>query len=131
MTTTLTIRDETTLERLEREFTLTFEGDRLTVKQLIRERVKNEVQQYNAKKTSHFHGLVQPTDAEKTLNGYKLRQPRLIDWEKQYENALKAFQSNGFLILVDDRQVDDLEEFIEIRPDTIVTFLKLVPLVGG
>ena len=131
MTTTLTIRDETTLERLERQFTLTFDGDRLTIKQLIRERVKNEVQQYNAKKTNYFQGLVQPTNAEKTLNGYKLRQPRLIDWEKQYENALKAFQSNGFLILVDDRQVDDLEEFIEIRPDTIVTFLKLVPLVGG
>jgi hypothetical protein len=34
-------------------------------------------------------------------------------------------------LLVDDRQVDELEEEIEIRPDTTVTFLKLVPLVGG
>jgi hypothetical protein len=34
-------------------------------------------------------------------------------------------------LLVDDRQVEELEEVIEIRPDTTVTFLKLVPLVGG
>jgi len=34
-------------------------------------------------------------------------------------------------LLVNDRQVDELEDEIEIRPDTTVTFLKLVPLVGG
>ena len=34
-------------------------------------------------------------------------------------------------MLVDDRQVDELDEEIEIRPDTTVTFLKLVPLLGG
>jgi len=27
--------------------------------------------------------------------------------------------------------VDELDDEIEIRPDTTVTFLKLVPLVGG
>ena len=56
---------------------------------------------------------------------------RRIDPEKQFELARRAFYSNGFILLVDDRQVDELEEEIEIRPDTTVTFLKLVPLVGG
>jgi hypothetical protein len=45
--------------------------------------------------------------------------------------AKRAFYTNGFILLVDDRQVDELEEEIEIRPHTTVTFLKLVPLVGG
>jgi len=34
-------------------------------------------------------------------------------------------------LLVDDRQVDEFDYEIEIRPDTTLTFLKLVPLVGG
>jgi hypothetical protein len=32
---------------------------------------------------------------------------------------------------VDDRQVDTLDDEIALRPDTTVSFLKLVPLVGG
>jgi hypothetical protein len=45
--------------------------------------------------------------------------------------AKRAFYTNGFILLVDDRQVDELDDEIVIRPDTTVTFLKLVPLVGG
>lgn len=45
--------------------------------------------------------------------------------------ALEAFERNGFILLVEDRQVETLEEEIRVRPDTQVTFLKLVPLVGG
>jgi hypothetical protein len=60
-----------------------------------------------------------------------MRGRRRIDPEKQFELAKRAFYTNGFLLLVDDRQVDELQEEIEIGPDTTVTFLKLVPLVGG
>jgi hypothetical protein len=60
-----------------------------------------------------------------------MRKRRKIDPEKQFELALRAFYTNGFILLVDDKQVEELEEEIEVRPDTTVTFLKLVPLVGG
>jgi hypothetical protein len=107
-------------------------AERITVRELIRARVYKEVRDYNLSQPEYFRGLVQPTDAERTLNGFKLRQGRRIDPEKQFEKAIESFYRNGFLILVDDRQVDELEEEIEIRPDaTTVTFLKLVPLVGG
>jgi hypothetical protein len=105
--------------------------ERITVRELIRSRVYQEVKDYNTRRPEYFRSLVQPTDAEQTLNGYKLRQPRQIDWEKQFEQAITAFERNGFIILVDDKQVSDLEQEIEIKPDTTVTFLKLVPLVGG
>jgi hypothetical protein len=75
--------------------------------------------------------LVQPTEAERTLNGYRLRERRRIDWQQQYDKALKAFQGNGFIILVDGRQLEELEDEIELRPDSQISFLKLVPLVGG
>jgi hypothetical protein len=134
MSTTLKIRDETTfsLQGDEvRDFTLDVLRSRISVRELIRTRVANEVRDYNLKQPEYFRGLVQPTDAERSLNGIKIRKGRRIDPEKQFELTIKAFYSNGIILLVNDRQVDELEDEIEIRPDTTVTFLKLVPLVGG
>jgi hypothetical protein len=134
MSTTLKIRDETTVGLggdEDRGFTLDVPQERITVRELIRARVYREVRDYNLDQPEYFHGLVQPSDAERSLNGFKMRMRRSIDPERQFELAKKAFYSNGFILLVDDRQVDELEEEIEIRPDTTVTFLKLVPLVGG
>jgi hypothetical protein len=42
-----------------------------------------------------------------------------------------AFKRNGFVVLVDDRQVTDLDEVLEVSADTEVSFVRLVPLVGG
>jgi hypothetical protein len=134
MSSTLKIRDETTVgigADEDRDFTLDVMEGRITVRELIRTRVANEVRDYNLSQPEYFRGLVQPTDAERSLNGFRIGKRRRIDPEKQFELAIKAFYANGFIVLVNDRQVDELEEEIEIRPDTTVTFLKLVPLVGG
>jgi hypothetical protein len=133
MSTTLTIRDETTFSfgGDDGAFTLDVPAERLTVRELIRTRVYREVRDYNLRQPEYFRGLVQPTDAERTLNGFKVRRRRTIDPEKQFERAIESFYRNGFLVLVDDRQVEELEDEIEVGPETTVTFLKLVPLVGG
>ena len=133
MARTLTIRDETTFNfgGAYEGFTLDLLSERITVRELIRTRVYQEVRDYNLHQSEYFRGLVQPTHAERTLNGFKIQQRRRIDPEKQFERAIESFYRNGFLVLVNDRQVDELEEEIGIQPDTTVTFLKLVPLVGG
>ena len=133
MSMTLKIRDETTLSigGDESGFLLEVPEERITVQDLIRARVYREVHEYNLDQPEYFHGLIQPSDAERSLNGFKMRRRRRIDPDKQFELAKRAFYTNGFILLVDDRQVDELEEEIEVRPDTTVTFLKLVPLVGG
>jgi hypothetical protein len=131
MPATITIRDETTSGSTVHELTLDFLTEEITVRELIERRVYEEVQQYNTAKPGYFHGLVQPTDAEATLNGYRLRERREIDWRAQCAQALEAFERNGFVILVGDRQVDNLDERIRLELTTPVTFVKLVPLVGG
>jgi len=128
---TVTVYDETTSGGRTNELTLEFLDERITVRELIRSRVYQEVTEYNARMPEYFRGLVQPTDAERVLNGYRVRERRRLDWEAQYEKAIAAFQGNGFMILVDDRQVTELDEAVEVRHDSAVTFLKLVPLVGG
>ena len=132
-TTTLTIRDETTLSHGgdDKEFALEVSTERITVRELIRTRVYGEVGDYNLRQPEYFRGLVQPTDAERTLNGFKVQQRRRIDPEKQFERAIESFHRNGFFILVNGLQVDELEEEIEIGSETTVTFLRLVALVGG
>ena len=131
MPTAVTVRDRTTLGQTAGELTLEFLTERVTARELIRGRVYQEVTEHNARQAGLFTGLVQPRDAERTREGFRLRTPRRIDWAEQYESALAAFARNGFLLLVDDRQVTDLDEEIELRHDTEISFLRLVPLVGG
>src|SRR5262249_12257173 len=90
MAATLTVRDETTAGQTLHEFALELLTERLTVRELIRSRVYQEVQDYNLRQPERFLGLVQPTDAEQTLNGFKLKKPRQIDWKQQYEKAVEA-----------------------------------------
>jgi hypothetical protein len=131
LTATLTIRDESATGETLLELTLNVSAERITVRDLIRQRVCHEVEEYNRRKPDTFRGLVQPTDSERTLNGYRLRQPRAIDATTQLAKAIDAFQGNQIIMLVDDRQVESLDEEITLQPNTRVSFLRLTPLVGG
>jgi hypothetical protein len=128
---TLTIHDESATGERLLELTLNVSAERITVRDLIRQRVRHEVEEYNRRKPATFRGLVQPTDSERTLNGYRLKQPRSIDADLQLDKAIGAFAGNQIIVLVDDRQVESLDEEIALRPDTRVSFLRLTPLVGG
>ncbi|WP_030763242.1 MULTISPECIES: hypothetical protein [unclassified Streptomyces] len=127
----VTFVDETTAGGRGDGWTLDMAEERLPLRELIRRRVFQEVAEHHAKRAEVFQGLVRPEGAERALNGYALRTPRRIDPEKQTESALRAFERNGFLVLVGDRQILDLDEEIVLSVGVEVTFLKLVALVGG
>jgi hypothetical protein len=128
---TLTIKDETFAGQVLNEIMLEFDNPSVTLKEIIEARVRQEVQVYNTKLNGFYSGLVEPTDAEKTLNGYKIKPSRLIDEEKQVYVALEAFMKNAYFVLVDDRQAESLEEEVILAPYRSVSFVKLTPLVGG
>lgn len=131
MTATLTIRDETTSGQILNEWSLDVLTEWITVRELIRSRVYQEVQDYNHSQPEYFRGLVQPTDAEQSLNGFKLRKRRTLDWKPQFEKAITGFEANQIIILINGQQVSSLDEEIEIKPGTLVSFLRLTLLVGG
>ena len=131
MSAIITMYDETTTGTKTQVLTLESLQARVSIRELIRMRVYQEVQDYNRAKPETIRSLVQPTDAERTLNGFKLKQRREIDWDAQYKKAIAAFEANGFLVLVDNKQADNLDETIELGAETVVSFVKLVPLVGG
>ena len=133
MLTKLLIRDETTasLGKTEHTFTVHVSGEKISVRELIRQRVTQEVEEFNTRQPAVFRMLVQPSDAERTLNGFKFQKPRFVDPIVQYEKAIESFEGNGFIVLIDDYQMESLDTEITLQPQTSVTFLKLVPLVGG
>ena len=42
-------------------------------------------------------------------------------------NALQAFEDDVYLVVLDSEDVMDLDDEIELRPDSQVTFVRLVP----
>lgn len=131
MSSTLTIRDATLAGETLHEWSLDFLTERITVRELIRGRVYQEVQDYNRRQPERFQGLIEPVDDERALNGPKSTRPRQIDWNRQFDRALQAFRKKQILILVNDEHVEDLDEEIEIKPGTEVSFLRLTMLTGG
>ncbi len=125
------IKDELLSGKSVNEIELDFSSETVTVKDVISARVNKEVEDYNKRLPEYFNGLVEPLDAEKTLNGYKLKAKKVIDAEKQIYIALDAFQRNGFFVLIDNHQADSLDEQIVLKATTTISFVKLTPLVGG
>jgi hypothetical protein len=103
----------------------------LTLRDLIRFRVREEVARHDASPAPRFNGLVQPSDAEVHLNGYAPPRARRLDWGAQAATAIQAFERNGVFVVVDDRQVDDLDDELSLADTDVVSLVRLVPLVGG
>jgi hypothetical protein len=131
MAARLAIYDESTAGEKSVALMLDVPTGRVTVKELIEMRIKREVERHNSNQRPIFNGLVQPTETEEELNGYRFKQLKRVDWQKQFDAAIKAFKANRIIALIDDRQVEDLDREFEIDHTTEVNFLKLVPLVGG
>lgn len=128
--TSITIIDESTMGQ-KQTWSLDILEETLPLREIIRRRIYQEVTEFNARQSLYFRGLVQPSDTERSLNSYRLKKAQKIDWEAQYQHATEAFKRHGYIVLVDERQIDNLDAPIALRAGTEVTFFKLVPLVGG
>ena len=131
MPITINIKDETAGGSIINETPITLDNELTTVKAIILARVNAEVEVYNDKQPEYFQGLVQPADAEKTLNGYRLKAKKQIDPAQQCLVALDAFKKNGYFVLIDNIQAESLEQMVVINSSTNISFVKLTPLIGG
>lgn len=128
----LTVRDENLAGKSMHEFSLEFLTENVTVRELIRSRIYQEVQDYNVHQgQTEFRGLVTPQDVGRPSHGSPAKARREIDWKEQFNRAIEAFEKKQILILVNDHQVESLDDELAIRVDTVVTFIRLTLLVGG
>jgi hypothetical protein len=103
----------------------------VVLRDLIRGRLQQEVERYNKVLPETFQGLVQPEESEQVLNGFRMKTKRPLDWDVQCRRAYLSFQKNGFLVLVDGKQVTELDARLDLHEGSEIDFIKLVPLVGG
>jgi hypothetical protein len=125
----LPLLDETATGESRSAGTLQFDKASPTLREIIWLRVQQEVARFNAAKYEVFHGLIQPEESERILNGVRTRP--VLDEQQQFAKAIAAFKGNGFLVLLDDRQILELDETLHLTPQSRITFLRLLPLVGG
>lgn len=131
-TTILRVRDETMMGKLIYEFDLPLPKKQLSVRDIISERVKQEIEQYQHQRKNNGYSLVEVSSVEKILNKYGIKETVKTDIEKQLDIAFRAFDNNGYFIIINDVQVETLEQIINLDDENLsVSFIKLVALVGG
>jgi hypothetical protein len=104
-------------------------SERTTLRELLARRIEEEVVAFNAG-SDMMQPLVVPTERERSLND-RSPKPRMINAGRQLAAAIEAFERTRILVVVNDRQVLDLDQPLIVTSDTEVRFVKLVPLVGG
>lgn len=120
-------------------FALRLASERITARELIRRRVEEEIARLNAEREGldadlsdrSFHVLAKHP-AEVLLNPRRRKtEAKPLDPEEQTRIAWKAFERNRLVLLLDERQIENLDDEIVIDGENEVTFVRLVPLTGG
>src|SRR5262245_41155215 len=120
----ITLYDETATGERGEPIRLRLVSERITARELVERRVRDEVARYNTAPGKVFRGLMSaPEDA--------IRRREPMDPDAECARARAAFERNQFFLLTGDRQVESLDEEILLTPGLEVRFVRLVPLVGG
>jgi hypothetical protein len=126
VTITLTLRDQVMARPAEPSLVLPWrEGAPMRLADLIRERVMLEWDRREDGAGCTGRPLVETGASPGGGGAGRLTRDEAVAL------ALDGFRRNAFFVVVDDRQVTELDAEIRIAPETAITFVRLLPLVGG
>ncbi|PWR24517.1 hypothetical protein [Zavarzinia aquatilis] len=144
MVTTLKIVDEyfgAGVPGARRGAELRVASERVSGRDIIRSKVAAEVealrQRPQTATLARSHSFIidmPPTAPEMTMNPMpSIDRPgfRPPEMEQEVLRAFSAFARGGFIMLLDGRQICDLDEELVLRPESEAVFLNLTPLQGG
>lgn len=119
-------------------------NDSLTVEELISLTVEEQVRdllihrKLDAEKARQILQRQYLTEAdvrEQSMHGavkHPTEKPqKAIDTQMEIMKALKGFEQGAYIIVVDGKQVEKLDEVVTLLVQSKVTFVRLTPLVGG
>lgn len=131
MTATVTVHDETASGEKIHTLKVQLPQAHVSVRELIQHRIQQEARKFNLERPVCFHALVQPLEAQETSRGFRLPVHRDVDWEQQSAAALNAFVKKNISVLVNGREMQDLDGELDLNEATVVSFVKLMPIVAG
>ena len=116
-------------------------GGKLTLRVLISLIVEAEVEAFRLRQEERkFVQILSRADIERGIMKGKIDMGGGLDTEQQRQTAnredaiataLLAFEDGLYYVFVDEIQRTELEQEISLKPDSRVTFLRLVALAGG
>jgi len=139
----LKIRDISSQGDTLHEFYLSLSLPSTTVRNLIEQRVRTEFEAIQKEEKLKGIAMFDVSETEKMLNNHAKAtvdsgQTRAdgkskfeLELDTHIKNALLGFESNRFFITVNDKQVVNLDEPIIDVENCDITFMQLIPLVGG
>ncbi len=101
----------------------------VSVEALIRMRVEEEFNRLNPSLSGSENDRVTKLYAAQATSFIGGDEPKEL--EQLISKALDLFRSNGYFVIVDDKQYENLDEEILLRDRSVVEFFKLIPLQGG
>jgi hypothetical protein len=125
-----------------------FSRPTITVRDLIRERVRLELERIEAQRKLGSYAVT-PTPEEQRLNtacrpspladamladavlGEDDAEAEAAHGQRQIRVAEQGFEQGRYYVLLDDRQADSLDQVINLASVKQATFLLLTPLRGG
>lgn len=121
MSVVVTVREETTSGSRSEGVELSFPTERLTVREIIRAWVYEGTQDRAARERQACGSGCATAGA---------RAPH-ASWQEGFARACEEYGRGRVLVLAGDRQTESLDEVVELSRGIELTFLRLVPLVGG
>ena len=111
---------------------LTFRVGQVTAREIVRARVRIEVDRHNSTLQPKSHlGLIDTPEEENVLNSP--RRERARDSIPRARSRLRwiPIRRGRVIVLFNGEQVSDLDALLMVTPVSEARFLRLVPLVGG
>ena len=102
----------------------------ISAREILRLRVEAEVERYN-ETCGAAALLIEPHWRETSLNPDRKSRFRALKLEPQVAVASEAIEKGRVIMLLDGRQVTDLDEKFVLTPASEARFIRLVPLQGG
>jgi hypothetical protein len=101
----------------------------LTVRELIRRKVAQEVVEYLDHTRAGLSGEYLSPEALIKAQTPEALAPGAVAVE--IVRAQQAFTARDYMIVIDDHRIVDADAVVTLSPTTRVEFIKILPLVGG
>ncbi len=121
-------------------FSLKLASERVPAREILASHVRAEIERLNeaARRNREKHDrvasfLVGPHshEVERRLNRKGSRGHQPLEPDVEITAAVGGVEAKQVIMLFDDREVTDLDELLTVTDDSTVTFLRLVPSIGG
>lgn len=101
-----------------------------SLRDIIRARIDTEVAAYNRDPGTVYVGMVQPEDAIRHSDGFRMRSPRPLDGDQLLTAVDEAVSAGVVSFIIDERTVDDLDAVLDLGTTESITTVMSRPIVA-